>query len=385
MPRQSLPLRYLPPVASPLSLRSIAAGFSGGDVRSELARLLATEYGYQWVTLTSSGTSALELSLRAAMTTTGRSQVALPAYACFDLITAAWGAGATVAFYDIDPQTFGPVASSIAEACEGSAATVLVHPFGIPQPSEAIRDVCREAGAALVHDLAQADGALFGGRPLAQDGEMAILSFGRGKGWAGGGGALLSRAKPPGTLPQPVEHSVRDAALGMAQWALGRPGWYALPSRVPGLALGDTSLRAPRVATAMPANQARMVYSNRHFLERERSLRRRNAARLRAAVPSNGTLRGPDISVGASPGWLRLPLLATSSHALTDARRLGILRSYPRSLPDVAREAGVPIANPGHRLPGSALLVEQVITVPTHGLLSVSDLVCLEAWLQRQF
>ena len=39
---------------------------------------------------------------------TGRVKIALPAFCCYDLVTALHGAAAHVAFYDIDPATLGP-------------------------------------------------------------------------------------------------------------------------------------------------------------------------------------------------------------------------------------------------------------------------------------
>ena len=88
-----------------------------------------------------SGTSALTMALRSL----GRAPtVALPAYGCFDLATAAIGAGAKVRLYDLDPATLGPLDSSLSEAIEaGIDGLVLAHLYGIPAESTLWRDITR--------------------------------------------------------------------------------------------------------------------------------------------------------------------------------------------------------------------------------------------------
>ncbi|HET9515837.1 MAG TPA: DegT/DnrJ/EryC1/StrS family aminotransferase, partial [Gemmatimonadales bacterium] len=113
--------RYLPPVHSPVTRASLAAGFLAavrGDrgARERVQRALGTFYGVTRVLLTDSGTSALTLAMGSAMATTGRKLIALPGYCCYDLVTALNGAGAEVVFYDIDPATLNPEWSSFESA-----------------------------------------------------------------------------------------------------------------------------------------------------------------------------------------------------------------------------------------------------------------------------
>ncbi len=65
----------------------------------------------QHAVLTDSGTTALTLAIRAAQRIRP-GPVSLPAYCCYDLATAADGAGADVLLYDLDPLTLGPDWSS---------------------------------------------------------------------------------------------------------------------------------------------------------------------------------------------------------------------------------------------------------------------------------
>ncbi|HET7599018.1 MAG TPA: hypothetical protein VFK09_01925, partial [Gemmatimonadales bacterium] len=98
-------LRAELPVYSPLSLGALAAGVAGmfaADHRAGLERALADEYGSAAVLLTDSGTSALALALRAAVRERPGA-VALPAYGCYDIATAADAAEVRFALYDIEP------------------------------------------------------------------------------------------------------------------------------------------------------------------------------------------------------------------------------------------------------------------------------------------
>jgi hypothetical protein len=67
-------------------------------------------YGADAVLLTDSGTTALSLALK--VTCQGRDAL-LPAYGCYDLATAAMGAGVRVRLYDVASTTLGPDAASL--------------------------------------------------------------------------------------------------------------------------------------------------------------------------------------------------------------------------------------------------------------------------------
>ena len=74
--------------------------------RSDLVAVLKREFQADEVVLCGSGTQALQLGLVVASKTVGSAgPVALPAYTCFDVATAALGAEARIHLYDIDPTT----------------------------------------------------------------------------------------------------------------------------------------------------------------------------------------------------------------------------------------------------------------------------------------
>jgi dTDP-4-amino-4,6-dideoxygalactose transaminase len=371
---------WLPPAYSPLSAPALASAgatwLTRSDPRDELARALRHLYEADRVVLTDSGTHALQLALTAARTSGGGTRVALPAFSCFDLATAALGAGVEPVFYDLDPTTLDPDQESFRSslAVDGVVAVVVAPLFGRPAPWRWIRVEARRAGVLLVEDAAQGIGSSWGGRPAGSLGDVGILSFGRGKGWTGGGGgALLVRteglvvqdaAPPPAAGPL----LLRSAA----QWLLGRPALYGLPSRLPWLGLGETPFHPPSSPRALSPASARLALATHAHALAAAELRRRIARtllRLLEPPPRAPRSGGEGEAFDPRCGYLRLPvLLGAGADSIRDqatARRLGILPSYPAalpSLPDIHDARGRSAGD----FPGAEALVRELVTLPTH-------------------
>lgn len=391
-------MRSLPPVRSPLDAASLGAGIAAlwgaaADPRTRLAARLAARYGAREVRLTDGGTAALRIAIEACLPRRD-GFVALPAYACYDVATAAIGAGATVRLYDVDPETLAPAARSLERLVdEGAAAVVVAHLFGQPAPVERIAARCEAAGCTLIEDAAQEAGGRIEGRRLGSFGSLSVLSFGRGKGMTGGsGGALLvhddrgaralSAAEPLPTGPR----GAVDVAVASALWALARPSWFWLPRALPGLRLGETVYREPAPPGGMSRAAAAIAATSLALLDREVALRRGHADRLRAAIREGGDVRPAwRPRPGDEPGWLRLPvLLGERARALAsapEAARLGIVRSYPRPLHRLAPLAPSLISVEAY--PGAERLASELHTLPTHGGLAARDVQALTAWLER--
>jgi dTDP-4-amino-4,6-dideoxygalactose transaminase len=361
------PLHQLP-VSSPIDLQSILASLGHRDDADALCAHLG---GSHRVRLTDSGTSALALALRASAKARGGLPVALPAYACYDLGTAALAAGVRVRFYDVDPDTLGPDETTLRHAIHaGVSCVVLVHPYGIPQDAPMVSNLARGAGAFLIEDLAQADGAQVSGEPLGRAADYIVRSFGRGKGWTGGGGGALLVAED---APAPAQatasvwstaQSARFTLSTLAQWGLGRPALYAIPSAFPPLGLGETRFKQPTESREMHPSQVRLAVATAHLQEAERAHRRRTAEYYNAIdIESFGWLR-PAVAAGADCGWLRYPLRgALPTHE--SWRSLGIARGYPKALPHLSALAQITIGR-GSIL-GAEELARSLWTLPTHG------------------
>lgn len=382
--------RTLPPTWSPITAGAVLAGRAGGSTaQAALQQQLRARYAARDVLLTDGGTSALRLGLTLATARSGASRlVALPAWSCYDLATAADGAGVEVVLYDLDPLTLGPDwASFDAALAKGPAAVVVVHPFGIPAPIALAKQHARLAGALVIEDAAQAIGAELDGKPAGSHGDLAILSFGRGKGWTGGGGgALLSLGDLALPAPESLEAPAGSGGVlvkSLIQWGLGRPSLYGIPSSLPFLGLGQTVYHPPHAPRRPTSAMAGILMRTEPLLGNEVTVRRRHAARLTSAVQSAGAGQVPGADA-VQGGWLRLPFLPSDALLRRlrrgEGRQLGILPGYPIAL---ARLPGF-----AERLrhvtptPGADLLAERLHTIPTHSLLSAADLTRIEAWLR---
>src|SRR5207237_8893759 len=141
--------------------------------------------------LTGSGTTALTAALIGVLKDRPGA-VALPAYGCYDLATAADGANAPVLLYDLDPHTLAPDLPQLRDALrQGASAVVVVHFYGHPVDLGEVKRLAAERGALVIEDAAQAAGAKLDGRPVGTQSSLAVLSFGRGKGLTGGSGGAL--------------------------------------------------------------------------------------------------------------------------------------------------------------------------------------------------
>jgi dTDP-4-amino-4,6-dideoxygalactose transaminase len=388
-------LRRQLPVYSPIPAGALAAGFMaalGGEAdeaRAHVRSLLAARFSATDVLLTDSGTSALSLAIAASIGDTGRS-VALPGYACYDVATAAVGAGAHACLYDVDPRTLGPDVSSLKAVCaERPAAVVLVHPYGYPVDMPALG---LGEDAVVIEDAAQGHGGSLRGRPLGSFGHVSVLSFGRGKGMTGGGGgALLAHDERGAAVVARARRSLgksagelRTMVTTAAQFLLGRPSLYAIPSSLPFLHLGQTNYRTP--SAPRDATDISMVLLDRARPEadRETEIRQRNARRLAVALTRSPWLRAIEEVAGAQPGFLRFPARVTDPRWFSDHSaelgREGIVGGYPTTLADIP---GGPWSRSLADLPGAAELARTLVTVPTHSLVSDDDLARIESWVVR--
>ncbi|MEQ9399198.1 MAG: DegT/DnrJ/EryC1/StrS family aminotransferase [Longimicrobiales bacterium] len=366
---------WIPPAYSRSSLPAILAATlrPDADAPDRLRRHLVTELAAEAVRLTDSGTGALRLALAIALEgAVGEDRtVALPAYGCYDLLSAAEGAGARVAFYDIDPRTLAPVPDSVGASLSSARVLVAANLYGFPIDWTELRETTRAAGAVLIEDAAQAVGSSWSGRPGGSIGDLSILSFGRGKGWTGGGGgAVLGRGRFAGrvdalSLPASGRSLGRLAAGNLGAWLLARPTLYGIPARVPSLGLGETHYVPPVAPTGIHPACASLAWRNRGALASDRRERWTRVERLDAVFDAAKIPR-PEPLPGGVASWLRYPVLLGDRPA-AHFNPLGVYRGYPRSLPDAVAHgisSVVPVERRSH--PGAEALAHDLWTAPTH-------------------
>lgn len=378
---------------SPITLHALVAGAralaGGGATHEHLCGLLCARFDAGAAMLTGSGTQALQVAMQVARTSLGTdASIALPAFGCYDLASAAVGAGGSVHLYDVDPGTLAPDVDSLEQVMAAGARVVVIAPlYGVPVPWELLEASARRFGAILIEDAAQGHGAVWRNRPLGNWGRLSVLSFGRGKGWTGGtGGALLVRGgtSADGAMLEAARGSLSTALALAAQAVLGRPSVYGLPRRLPFLGLGETVYHAPSSPRRMTAVAAGVVRATEAASDAEAWARRRNAAALSARLREYGVIRMISVDPDASPGYLRLPLRLSggwrSIGADGRASRLGLAPSYPMVLRDVSALASQ-LAGVERSYPGAEALVAELVTAPTHSLVRGSEHDAIVAFL----
>jgi perosamine synthetase len=372
-------LRWQLPVWSPLSLGAIAGGvLPRADSLTEVERRIRDEYGSSGVLLTGSGTIALALAYLASAAQGVRPRIALPAWACPDLMTAADAVDAEVVLYDLDPGTLGPELDSLRTALQSRpTAVVLAHWFGLPVDVGLIAGLIWSAGARLIDDAAQGVGASVRGRPVGTGGDYGILSFGRGKGrTGGGGGALLANTEDAARrLDQitsrlvPARGGVKSLGPLLGQWIFGRPSLYGLPMRVPALRLGQTVYHPAPELRRMDPSAAGVLARVWDLSMAEVAIRRRNAERWRGLLQGVQDVALYEEPPAATAGWLRYPIMVAnglvSRFRNSRMSRHGVSAGYPSLLCDLPMRTGRRLISK-NGFSGALLLSQNLFALPVH-------------------
>ena len=176
-------------VLAAIESRQYVLGPQCRALESELAR--AT--GVAHAVLTSSGTAALWLSLRALGVKPG-DEVLVPAHTAFPTVEAVCVAEATPVFVDVDDWYTLDVQDAARKLTPRTVGLVPVHLYGQPVDVAAVQELASRFGLWVLEDCAQAQGAAWDGRPVGGFGRAAVLSFYPSKNLPamGDGGAVLT-------------------------------------------------------------------------------------------------------------------------------------------------------------------------------------------------
>jgi dTDP-4-amino-4,6-dideoxygalactose transaminase len=379
------------PVFSPVSTRSLVEGIGAAvgaidDCSEAVESLLSRRYGALDALLTDSGTSALILALRYLLPRGGR--VALPGYACIDLTAVAIGADVNVRLYDLNPATLSPDLDSVRAAMKrGVDVIVVAHLYGYPADVAAVQELAAEQGIPVIEDAAQAAGGTFFGSRLGSLGDIAILSFGRGKGTTGGsGGALLGGTTQVAEWMRRARASLGTSPRGgsevarlIAQQVLGHPSLYRLPASIPALRLGEMVYHAPRSPQSMSQTGVAILRRALDLEESELSTRRSNARELLLRMRGVRNVVPVRPIAGGEPGYLRLAFLdSTGSRA--PRVDLGAVRGYPLTLEEHGELR--PQLLFGERAgKGAEQLRDRLFTVPTHSRVNQQTIDAIARWV----
>lgn len=148
-----------------------------GKIAGEFEKEFAAYCGRRFAIAVSSGTSAIEIVLRA-LGVEGR-EVLVPANTFFASAAAAVHAGASVRFLECSPETFALDPDDLEQQISpATAAVVVVHIGGIVTSAiQRVREICAARGVALIEDAAHAHGSSLGDTKAGAFGLAGTFSF----------------------------------------------------------------------------------------------------------------------------------------------------------------------------------------------------------------
>ena len=167
--------------------------FVGGHFVEQFEQAFASYCGAEHCVSVANGTDALFIALRTLGVGRG-DEVITVANSFVATSEAIKMAGAQVVFVDINPRTYTIDVDRIEEKITAKTKAIIpVHLYGQPADMGPILAVAEKHGLRVVGDAAQAHGALYKGRPLAELADITCFSFYPGKnlGAYGDGGALV--------------------------------------------------------------------------------------------------------------------------------------------------------------------------------------------------
>jgi len=154
---------------------------------------LAQHAGVRHAILTTSGTAALWMTLRALGVRPG-DEILVPSHTAFPTVEAVCFAGATPVFVDADDWYTLDPKDAATKVTARTVGILPVHLYGQAAELPAVQDLAARHGLWLLEDCAQAQGAAWSGQPVGSFGRAAALSFYPSKNLPamGDGGAVLT-------------------------------------------------------------------------------------------------------------------------------------------------------------------------------------------------
>ncbi len=338
---------------------------------------------------TNSGTTALYVAMMALKDQSTARKVILPAYTCPSVAAAALRAGLTPVLCDLAPHRFVLDEDHLAGLIDDDTlAVVAVHLFGVPQDLEALRVLIAGRGVAIIEDASQAtanrDPAT--GKPLGTQGDVGVLSFGRGKPLSvlSGGAVVCSGdairpaadeawnrlAGSPGLLS-----AARHLVVLLAYTVLFHPRLFWIPRALPGFRVGETWFEQDFPSGRAGSGVIRMLGELWPRLESIRSGRERTARAFRSALSGCRGVRQPDLEA-VECGLLRYPLVFPCGEqrdralAAMEQEGLGGTGMYPAPLHSIP---GLKERFPGVACRNAEALSERILTLPLHDRVEPDD------------
>jgi dTDP-4-amino-4,6-dideoxygalactose transaminase len=118
--------------------------------------------------------------------------ILIPANTCYIVLWAVLQSGNLPVLADVDLDSASVTPDTLTATGITPAAIIPAHMYGLPAPMQALTAWARARGVWVIEDAALALGSVVAGRPAGAWGDVAVFSFGRGKGadMDNGGAAL---------------------------------------------------------------------------------------------------------------------------------------------------------------------------------------------------
>jgi len=191
---------YKIPLANPLigeeEARAVYEVVRSGWVREgELVRRFEEEFarylGVRHAIATSSGTAALHVALATLGVGPG-DEVIVPSFTCVPPVAMVLLVGATPVFADIEPETYNLDPGSVERMItDRTKAIIPINYAGHPAELEVLQEIAEDHDLYLLNDAAQALGASYKGRRMADFGQVSIFSFSPNKTITTGEGGMV--------------------------------------------------------------------------------------------------------------------------------------------------------------------------------------------------
>ncbi len=206
----------------------------GGSKVPEFEQKFASYVGVEYGICVTSGTTALEIALRAADVGPG-DEVIVPPYTFMATASAVLQIKAIPIFADIDKDTYNLDPSAMESAItERTKAVIPVHIGGCPADMDRIMEIAKKHNLVVIEDCAQAHSAEWKGRKVGSIGDMGCFSFQSSKNLCAGEGGIITTNNKEfgdkcwsfhncGRIRQGAwyEHPLLGSNLRMTEWQAG--------------------------------------------------------------------------------------------------------------------------------------------------------------------
>jgi perosamine synthetase len=322
---------------------------ASGAVVSDFEKAFSTYIGMPCAVACSSGTTALELALRALGIGSG-DKVLTTSYSFIASANCAVYVGASPVFTDIDPTSFLMTPAHVRDALEKHPdikAIIAVHLFGQPCDMEAIMDIAKQRNLLVIEDCAQSHGAMFNGKKAGSFGDAACFSFYPTKNMTTSEGGMVLFKDP--------EISEKCRLLVS----------HGMKERYHHEIIGY-NYRMTNIAAAIGIEQLKKLLGYN-------KARQRNAARLNKYI-ANPLIQTPMISPGCEHVFHQYTIKAQDRPRLAEylqSKEIGYGIFYPLTIPEQKCYAGMGFET---SFPCADTVKEEAISLPVHPALTKEEL-----------